>query len=57
MRGQQSLTVRNFQYMEIPVDINSLLLKFVMSPGLMRGDTGRFVNEAYLSSPNVSLKQ
>ena len=57
MRGQQSLTVRNFQYMEIPVDINSLLLKFVMSPGLMRGDTGRLVNEAYLSSPNVSLKQ
>ena len=57
MRGQQSLTVRNFQYMEFPVDINSLLLKFVMSPGLMRGDTGRLVNEAYLSSPNVSLKQ
>ena len=30
---------------------------FVMSPGLMRGDSGSLVNEAYLSKSIVSLKQ
>ena len=44
--------------MKSPVELNSLLLIFfVMSPGLIRRDTGRLANEASTSNPIVSSKQ
>ena len=44
--------------MKRPVELNSLLLKFfVISPGLMRGDTGGLANEALTSNPIVASKE
>ena len=55
------VTVCDFQSMKSPMELNSLLSKFVISPGLLyhliRRDSGRLANEAFSSNPIVSSKQ
>ena len=44
--------------MKSPVELNSLFLNFfVISLGLIRSNTGRLANEAFMSNPIVSLKE
>ena len=50
-----STSVCNFQSMKNPVELNSPYY-FVISPGLIRRDTGRLTNEAFTSNPIVSSK-
>ena len=51
-------SVRDFQSMKSPVELNNLLLKFCCYvTWLMRGNSGSLANEAYLSKSIVSLIQ
>ena len=55
-------SVCNFQSMESPLELNSLLSKFFFYITwflyqLIRGDTGRLANEALTLNPIVSSKQ
>ena len=52
------LSACNFQSMKSSVEMNSLVLNFfVITPGLIRRDTGRLTNEAFTSNPIISSKQ
>ena len=58
VKFKMSIVVQfNFQSMKSPVEQNSLFLKFFSYIlGLIRRDTGRLANEAFMSNPIVSLK-
>lgn len=45
------LKLNNTSYTETAKLLNYLKFFFVVTPGLMKGDTGGFTNENYLSNP------